>query len=95
MDLTIFSHLPQDIINYILIFDNRIKYRKGVYIDIIPRDDKRFNILSTLAFYKNTNMIVLNNNYSFLITIQQETVTYTFSKRVKLNLFKNILFIRN
>jgi hypothetical protein len=40
--------LPQDIINLILQFDGRIKYRKGEYINCISKNDYRYNILSKL-----------------------------------------------
>ena len=39
---------PQDILNLILEFDGRIKYRKGEYINCISKNDYRYNILSKL-----------------------------------------------
>ena len=39
---------PNDIINLILQFDGRIKYRKGKYINCISKNDYRNNILSKL-----------------------------------------------
>jgi len=42
------NELPQDILNLILGFDGRIKYRKGEYINCISKNDYRYNILSKL-----------------------------------------------
>jgi hypothetical protein len=40
--------LPQDIVNLIIQYDGRIKYRKGEYINCISKNDYRYNILSKL-----------------------------------------------
>jgi hypothetical protein len=40
--------LPQDIVNLILQFDGRIKYRKGKYVNCISKNDYRYKILSNL-----------------------------------------------
>jgi len=40
--------IPQDILNLILQFDGRIKYRKGEYVNRISKNDYRYNILSKL-----------------------------------------------
>ena len=43
---------PQDILNLILEFDGRIKYRKGEYVNCISKNDYRYNILKQLKFIK-------------------------------------------
>ena len=43
-----FSNLPKDIIHIILEFDGKIKYRNGLYINIIKKNDFRY----TIYFYK-------------------------------------------
>lgn len=42
------ENLPKDIVNLILEFDGRIKYRKGEYINCISKHDDRYNLLSKL-----------------------------------------------
>jgi hypothetical protein len=39
---------PQDIVNLIIQYDGRIKYRKGEYINCISKNDYRYNVLSKL-----------------------------------------------
>ncbi len=40
--------LSKDILNLILEFDGRIKYRKGIYVNCISKNDYRYNVLSNL-----------------------------------------------
>ena len=42
----IFCNLPDDIINNILLYDERFIVRKGVVISIIPKTDNRYKLLN-------------------------------------------------
>jgi len=42
------ENFPTDIIVLILQFDGRIQYRRGQYVDCIPRNDYQYNLLSKL-----------------------------------------------
>lgn len=44
----IFQHLPNDVINIILDYNGRIKYRKGIYTDIIHKHDFRYNMIKPI-----------------------------------------------
>jgi hypothetical protein len=37
--------LPMDIINHILYYDGTIKYRNGMYMNQLPKTDKRYEML--------------------------------------------------
>ena len=43
-----FSSLPEDIIHYILSYNDKIKYRNGKYMDQICKNDKRYKLLLTI-----------------------------------------------
>jgi hypothetical protein len=46
----LFSFLPEDIIKYILLFDEHFIMRKGEIISIIPKTDYRYNLLNFITF---------------------------------------------
>ena len=45
----IFSKLPTDIINIILLYDEHFIMRKGKIVSIIPKSDMRYKILSFIT----------------------------------------------
>ena len=47
------KYIPKEIINIILEYDGRIKYRKGKYINIINKKDIRYNIIEIVINNKN------------------------------------------
>ena len=56
----IFSSLPIDIINNILLYDEHFIMRKGEIISIIPKTDDRYKLLNYITF--NNNYINFENN---------------------------------
>ena len=52
----IFQYLPNDVLNIILDYDGRIKYRKGIYTDIIHKNDFRYDIIKPLIHKKQKIM---------------------------------------
>jgi len=54
------NRLPTELINRILEYDGRIKYRNGKYMNRISQDDDRYKIVKSLPrivpFYSNSSM---------------------------------------
>jgi|688.fasta_scaffold840137_2 hypothetical protein len=45
-------NIPYELINIILEYDGRIKYRNGKYINVIDKNDCRYEILREVILYK-------------------------------------------
>ena len=60
-------YIPKDVLNIILEYDGRIKYKNGKYIDIIHKRDKRYNIIQPIIIKKIliTKTTNLGDNNSF------------------------------
>jgi hypothetical protein len=46
------NNIPKELIDIILKYDGRIKYRKGIYVDVIHRNDFRYSLLHQIIFKK-------------------------------------------
>jgi hypothetical protein len=57
--------LPKELLHIILEYDGRIKYRKGEYVNIIHKYDKRYNIIQN----------VINKKVKIIKGIQIENTT--------------------
>lgn len=66
------NYIPKELLNIILEYDGRIKYRKGYYVNIIHKLDYRYNIIESVIIKKleiikqteiSDNIII--NNYKF------------------------------
>ena len=45
-------NIPKDIINIILEYDGRMKYKNGKYVNIIHKHDERYSIIRSIIFKK-------------------------------------------
>ena len=52
------SEIPKELLHIILSYDGRIKYRNGKYINIIHKNDERYNIISPII---NKKIEILQN----------------------------------
>ena len=57
--------LPKELLHIILEYDGRIKYRKGIYVNIIHKHDPRYNIIQK----------VINKKAEIMKGIQIENTT--------------------
>ena len=83
------SNLPFDVLNIILQYDGRIKYlhKKRIYVDIISKDDNRYNIIekkinNKINLIKNFN--IGNNGLKFYIDVyyKNSDLGLIFSKKL-------------
>lgn len=47
-----FQYIPEDLLHIILEYDGRIKYKNGRYVNIIHKNDERYNIINQLISKK-------------------------------------------
>ena len=53
-----FSEIPEELLHIILLYDGRIKYRKGNYVNIIHKNDERYNIITPVV---SKNIEIMKN----------------------------------
>ena len=46
------SYIPKEVLNIILDYDGRIKYKYGKYVNIIDKNDERYNIITPIISKK-------------------------------------------
>ena len=56
------TEVPEELLHIILSYDGRIKYRNGKYVDIIDKNDERYNIISPII---NKKIEILRNIEEF------------------------------
>jgi hypothetical protein len=53
-------YIPKDVLNIILEYDGRIKYKNGKYINVIHKNDDRYNIITPVISKKMVIMKTIN-----------------------------------
>ena len=51
-------YIPKDVLNVILEYDGRIKYKNGKYVNVIHKNDERYNIIMPVISKK---MVIMKN----------------------------------
>jgi hypothetical protein len=78
----IFNKLPQDIINYILLYDQHFSMRKGKIISIIPKTDYRYNLIKRVI-NKKKDIVRISNKENIsgvmFLKIFQESFYYKWA----------------
>ena len=79
---SIFSKLPNDIINYILVFNERFIIRNGELVSIISKNDYRYKLLhyttirlvNTVNRHNNINLMFSLNNLCDIVERKEQYV---------------------
>jgi len=50
--MNFFSYIPEEVLHIILAYDGRIKYKNGKYVNVIHKNDERYNIISLIISKK-------------------------------------------
>ena len=65
-----FEYIPKDLLHIILEYDGRIKYKNGKYINVIQKNDQRYNIIKLIISKKIKilkNIVVIGCNFYFRV----------------------------
>lgn len=79
----IFSKLPLDIVKYILLYCNNIKYRNGKFMDQIDKKDDRYLLLNNLpnidSIYHNNQLLWYTKKLSnYTVNLQKTYIDDLF-----------------
>ena len=88
-------NLPKEIINIILEYDGRIRYRNGKYIDQINKEDKMYECIKEktkkdLELVKNINRYMEMSNYNYNWAIANNISMEDFDSHFNLKIYPHV-----
>jgi len=69
-------YIPNELLHIILEYDGRIRFRNGKYVDIIAKNDKRYNVIEPCITKKMEILktITISNDGSFYFQFGFDTI---------------------
>jgi hypothetical protein len=80
-----FKNMPRDTLNIILNYNGTIKYRKGIYSNIIPKNDYRYKLVERVV---NKKIKILNSTIKDGI----KTTSFEYLKMVHRSYYYHAFF---
>jgi len=72
----VWSTLPRDLLHSVLQYDGQIAYRDGMYVNRIPKDDLRYNMVRNIPYTIPTCFSTSGGYYGLIVRLDAHTSIY-------------------